>query len=49
MAEFRVDDTTNRELRFSLQGGLNYAMAEYLVIRLNGGWSKKGRDSDQNQ
>jgi hypothetical protein len=41
MAEFRVDDTTNRELRFSVQGGLNYAMAENWVMRLNAGWLKE--------
>ncbi len=41
MAEFRIDDTTNRESRYSLQGGLNYAMAENWVMRLNGGWSKE--------
>ncbi len=41
MAEFRIDDTTDRELRFSLQGGLNYAMAENWVMRLNAGWSKE--------
>jgi peroxiredoxin len=41
IAEFRIDDTTNRELRYSLQGGLNYAMAENWVMRLNGGWSKE--------
>ncbi|MBN1905239.1 MAG: TlpA family protein disulfide reductase [Deltaproteobacteria bacterium] len=41
LAEFRIDDTTNRELRYSLQGGLNYAMAENWVMRLNAGWSKE--------
>ncbi len=41
IAEFRIDDTANRELRFSLQGGLNYAMAENWVMRLNAGWSKE--------
>ncbi|NLA74071.1 MAG: TlpA family protein disulfide reductase [Deltaproteobacteria bacterium] len=41
MAEFRIDDTTDRKLRFSIQGGLNYAMADNWVMRLNAGWSKE--------
>ncbi len=41
LAEFRIDDTTDRKLRYSLQGGLNYAIAENWVMRLNAGWSKE--------
>ena len=33
-AEGRIDDTTEREKRVTLQGALNYALAENWVMRL---------------
>ncbi|MFC1838238.1 TlpA family protein disulfide reductase [Thermodesulfobacteriota bacterium] len=44
LAEFQVDDTTDRDLRFTLQGSLNYAMAEHWVTRLAIAGSKEKPD-----
>jgi thiol-disulfide isomerase/thioredoxin len=32
--ECRIDDTTDREWRYTVQGSLNYALAEHWVVRL---------------
>ena len=37
----RIDDTTERETRVTLQGGLNYALAEDWVARLAVGYAKE--------
>jgi hypothetical protein len=39
--EFRIGDTTNRELRYSYQGSLNLALGERWVIRLYGGYTEE--------
>ncbi len=34
LAEFQINDTTDRNARFSMQGALNYALGEHWVARL---------------
>lgn len=41
LVEGRIDDTTDRDLRLSLQGALNYAVAENWVVRLAAGAAKE--------
>ncbi len=41
VVEGRIDDTTERDLRFTLQGALNYAVAENWVMRLAAGGAKE--------
>ncbi len=38
LVEFRITDTSVRELRYSLQGSLNAALAEKWVLRSQAGW-----------
>ena len=39
MLKGRLDDTTGREVRLTLQGALNYALAENWVMRLEAGYA----------
>ncbi len=39
MVEGRIDDTSERDVRVTVQGALNYALAENWVIRLTGGYA----------
>ncbi len=41
LAECRIDNTTDRDVRFTLQGSLNYAMADHWVLRLTAGGAKE--------
>ncbi len=41
LVEGRIDDTTDRDPRLTLQGALNYAMAENWVMRLAAGCAKE--------
>ncbi len=44
LVEGRIDDTTDRDPRFSLQGALNYAVAENWVMRLAAGGARENPD-----
>jgi len=44
MVEGRIDDTTKREPRVTLQGGIHYALAEDWVARLAVGYVKENPD-----
>ena len=44
LAEFRVDNITDRDIRFTLHGALNYAMAEHWVLRLSLAGAKENPD-----
>ena len=44
MLECRVDDTTERDVRLTLQGALNYALAENWVARLAAAYGKEDPD-----
>ncbi|MDX9867519.1 MAG: TlpA disulfide reductase family protein [Kiritimatiellia bacterium] len=44
MVEGRIDDTTDRETRVTLQGALHYALAENWAVRLAVGYVKENPD-----
>ena len=41
LAELRVDNTTDRDVRFTIQGSLNYAIDDHWVLRLTAGGAKE--------
>jgi thiol-disulfide isomerase/thioredoxin len=41
LVEGRIDDTTERDVRLTLQGAINYALAENWVVRLAAGCAKE--------
>ena len=44
LAECRIDNITDRDLRFTLQGAINYAISEHLVLRLAIAGAKENPD-----
>ena len=41
LVDFQIADTTDRELRYTVQGALNFAPAENWVARLNAGYTRE--------